>query len=442
VSADGNRSPGRTLPACIQSEQAVLGGLMISNRAWFTVSAVVIEEDFHTFEHRTIFGAIRRMLADGKPVDLVTLTGFLRDAGHLDIAGGYSYVGMLAADTPSAVNIEHHAKRVRELSDRRRLIALGQEIADAAYSGADSEAVTARCAAGIERMLATKAGAARKFADAVQDAEATIAANKARQTAGGVIGAPTGLPALDHVLGGFVGPRLVVIGARPGTGKTALLNQFAVHASRRGFGGLICSLEMGAAELVIRAMATAAQVNVTKLMRGFDDETNRGFDAATSIGDIPLWIDTETSTIEGVCAQIAAYKMRYGIQWAAVDHIGLIRTQQRFGSRNDQIGHISWELKSLAKRLNIPVIALSQLSRKGEDEGRLPREDDLRDSGNIEQDADVIVMAHVPKDERGKPVKTVRLGVVKNRAGPKLWIAANFQFDGQTQTFREIGGAQ
>jgi len=425
-------------PSCMESEQHVIGGLMIANGSWFTVSGIVSADDFYTHDHRVIFDAMRRMLSVGKPVDFVTLTGYLRDERELENAGGFSYIGTLAADTPSAANIEHHAKRVRELSMRRKLIALGQDIAALAYDGTDSEAITAQCSAGIERMLATRAGTSKRFAEALDDAEATIATNREKRLAGGVIGAPTGLPSLDHVLGGFTGPRLVVIAARPGTGKTALLNQFAIHSTYRGFGGLICSLEMGADELIIRAMAMTAGVNVTKLMRGFEEETQRGLDAAVGMGNIPLWIDTETSTIEGICAQIATHKLRHGIQWAAVDHIGLIRTQQRFNSRNDQIGHISWELKSLAKRLNIPVIALSQLSRKGEDEGRLPREDDLRDSGNIEQDADVIIMAHVPKEEREKPTKIVKIGVVKNRAGPRCWIAAEFQFDGPTQTFREI----
>ena len=437
--ADGHRlTSSVSPPSCIESEQYVIGGLMLANSAWFNVSGIVSAEDFYTHDHRVIFDAIRRMLSEGKPVDFVSLTGFLRDEKALDNAGGYSYIGTLAADTPSAANIEHHAKRVRELSMRRQLIALGQEIAALAYEGTDSETITAQCSAGIERMLATRAGASKRFVEALDDAEATIATNRAKRIAGGVIGAPTGLPSLDHVIGGFTGPRLIIVGGRPGTGKTAFLNQFGVNASHRGHAGFIDSIEMGTDELMIRSMALAAGVNVTRLMRGFEDEAQRGFDAAAGLGDLPLWIDTETSTIEAICAQVAMHKMRHGIKWAAIDHIGLIRSQQKFNNRNDLLGHISWELKSLAKRLNIPVVVLSQLSRKGEEEGRLPRPDDLRDSGNIEQDADIIIMLHTPREEAEKPQRPIKIGVVKNRAGPKCWLAADFVFDAPTQTFREI----
>jgi len=442
VSADGNRVQAlpKHPPHSTDAEQSVLGGLIIQNQAWYAVSALVSEADFYTHEHRVIWREISAMMRAGLPVDIITLTARMRDAITLEDGGGFSYVASLAADTPSAANIEAYAERVREMSQRRKAIAIGQEMVDAAHSGTEASVLISKFSGGIDALLRSTAGKSKTFCEAVSDAEETINANRERRTAGGAIGAPTGLPSLDRLTGGFVGPRLIVIGARPGTGKTALLNQFALHSARRGFPGLVCSIEMGADELIIRALASEAGVNVTKIMRGYHDEAQAAYEAAARIGDIPLWLDTETHTVEGISGQIAAHKRRYGIQWAAVDHIGLIRTEQRFGSRNDQLGHISWSLKALAKRLGIPVIALSQLSRKGENESRRPREDDLRDSGNIEQDADVIILMHTPPDVRDQPVKPVELGVVKNRAGAKGWLSGRFEFDGPTQRFLEVAG--
>ncbi len=424
-------------PHSMEAEQAVIGGLMIRDSAFFPVSGLVSAADFYRQDHQTLFAAIAKMAMAGKPVDFITLTEHLRDAGKLDEAGGYSYVGTLQADTPSAANIEHHAKTVRDHATRRRVLAFAMDLQERVWTRQGQDLIGGMGGA-LESLLRGAAGVSRRFAEAVDDAEATITANKAKRKAGGVMGAPTGLPSLDHITGGFTGPRLIVVGARPGTGKTALLNQFAVHSACRDHAGLICSIEMGADELVIRAMATASQANFTRIMRGFDDEVARAFDAAAELGDLPLWIDTETQTIEGICAQIAAHKLRYGIKWAAVDHIGLVRTEQRFSSRNEQLGHISWNLKALAKRLNIPVVVLSQLSRKSESESRKPREDDLRDSGNIEQDADMIILLHTPPEERDMPEKRLEIGVVKNRAGPKCWVPAEFRFYGATQTIREI----
>lgn len=439
MSADGDYSRGKSThpPQSTETEQNILGGLMLDNRKWYAVSGLVSEDDFYHPDHRTIWRGIATMLGDGRPVDFSTLSEHLRDQGQLEEVGGFSFIGTLAADCLSTSNIEAYAKRVRELSHRRSLIDLGRRTAQDALDGGESEAVAAQCAAGLERILSSRAGTSKRFAEGVEEAEATITANKAKRVAGGIIGAPSGLPALDRITGGFVGERLIVIGARPGTGKTALLNQFAIHSARNGFPGLICSLEMGCDELVIRALATEAKANVTLIMRGHDIEAQAAYDAASRIGDVPLWIDTATSTIEGICAQVAVHKARHGITWAAIDHIGLVGTEQKFGSRNDKLGHISWTLKSLAKRLKMPVIALSQLSRKGENEDRMPREDDLRDSGNVEQDADMIILLHTPPGRREDLCKPVEIGVVKNRAGPKAWINGCFEFDGPTQTFRQ-----
>lgn len=296
MSADGDCSRGKSThpPHSTETEQNILGGLMLDNRKWYAVSGMVGENDFYHPDHRTIWRGIATMLGGGRPVDFSTLSEHLRDQGQLEAVGGFSFIGTLAADCLGTSNIEAYAKRARELSHRRKLVDLGRSVARDALDGGDSESIAAQCAAGLERILSSRAGTSKRFAEAVEEAEATITANKAKRLAGGIIGAPSGLPALDRITGGFDGERLIVIGARPGTGKTALLNQFAIHSARNGFPGLICSLEMGCDELVIRALATEAQTNVTRIMRGHDNEAQAAYDAASRIGDVPLWIDTAT----------------------------------------------------------------------------------------------------------------------------------------------------
>jgi len=196
---------------------------------------------------------------------------------------------------------------------------------------------------------------------------------------------------------------------------------------------------MSEAQLAQRAAASLTGISLSLISRG-KPEAITAMGALTALGDLPAWIDDTTCDLDAICARIALYQRRNGIEWAAINHIGLIRTE-RFNSRNEQMGHISWTLKRLAKRLGIPIIALSQLSRRSEQDGRRPRADDLRDSGNIEQDADVIVMLHTGQEDRAQPQRPVQIGIVKNRLGPSLWFKERFEFDGATQRFYELAPA-
>jgi replicative DNA helicase len=196
---------------------------------------------------------------------------------------------------------------------------------------------------------------------------------------------------------------------------------------------------MGAEELMIRGLAAYTGKNVGRMFHGYDEEVSAAVTAAEKMGDLPLWLDADTSDVDSILAQIAVMKHRNGIRWAAVDHVGLVQTRQ-FNTRNDQIGHITGRLKQAAKRLQIPIIALFQLSRLSEKENRPPGLHDLRDSGNIEQDLDVAIFLHVDADQRDKPQRRVHVGVLKNRSGRSGWLKEEFRFDGTTQTFREVSG--
>lgn len=421
----------RQPPYSIDSEQSVLGAVLLDNRLWYPLAAKLREDDFYRADHRLIWSALREMMTAGTPCDLVTLSNHLRDRGALEQAGGLSYIGSLANDTPSASNATAYADRVAEFSGLRRIIAVGSEIAEMGYrpDGQTSTDILAQSLTRLTSLETRSQGKAQRFADAFNDTEAAIVALRDRRRRGELTGAPTGIAELDEALGGITGPKLIILAARPAVGKTAVLNLAAMSMARAGFGGLMCSLEMSTDALVIRALAAEAGCNVTALSRGDDLEV--GCRAMVSIGDIPLWIDCDTYDIAGICAQAAMHRHRHGIQWVAVDHIGLVETP-KFNSRNDQMGHISRTLKQMAKRLGVPVIALSQLSRECERDKRRPNLSDLRDSGNIEQDADQVVFLHSPYDNKNDPKRVLEFGVLKNRGGRTGWIYG-YQFEGATQ---------
>ncbi|MEC9361906.1 MAG: DnaB-like helicase C-terminal domain-containing protein [Pseudomonadota bacterium] len=436
MSGDGTPALPRTPPYCIESEQSVLGAVMIQNSAYFAVSAVVVTEDFYRHDHQILWRRLAAMIKAGKPVDFVTAAGELKDHGELDAVGGLAYLGMLANDTPSAANAVAYAERVSDFAKRRRIIAYAGDLAERAWTTPADE-LTGTITTGLNALLSRSTATSKRFVDAVNDADASIRASRARKLAGGTAGAPTGLSTLDRLTGGFSGPRLILMAARPKCGKSALLNQFALNAAASGWPGLIVSLELGADELAIRAMASAGQVSVTKLHRGGEEELEIAARATVALGDLPLWIDTESTKLDAILAQAALHRHKHGIKWFAVDHIGLVKTSGRFNTRNDQLGHISWSLKEMAKRLGIPCIALSQLGRECDKHNRRPRPDDLRDSGNLEQDADMVVMLHTPQADREKPIKPLQIGVPANRIGPSCWPDVWFEFDGRTQTIRE-----
>lgn len=422
-------------PHSIEPEQSVLGALMVDAACAITVFGIVTPADFYRTDHQVIASTIRRLHDKRAPHDLLSVTEVLRDSGELESAGGAGYIGLLAAEMFSVANVEHYAKIVRDKAMRRKVIALCSEVSDTAYGGR-SEDLTGMLAIGLEQLLKAGGSQAKKFSELLGATEEYLRFARERRRIGGTIGVPTGLPSLDKNLSGLCGGRLYGVAARPGMGKTALLNQIAFHAALRDQPGLIVSIEMGAEELIIRGLSAYSKRNVGRIFHGYDDECAAALEAARQLGDLPLWIDTDTNSLNAIIAQIAAMKHRHGIKWAAIDHVGLVQTE-KFNSRNDQIGHITSSLKRCAKQLQLPIVALFQLSRMSEKENRAPGLHDLRDSGNIEQDLDVAMFLHVESQHRNQPVRPVKVGILKNRSGRSAWLEG-FEFDGAVQTFREI----
>jgi replicative DNA helicase len=422
-------------PHSLEAEQNVLGAMLISPQAWELAAPLVHAEDFYRADHQLIYREASKFLTAGKQCDFVILTDHLRKEGRLDEAGGPGYLASLAVEMFSLTNVEGYARIVAEHAKRRRVIALCADVGDAAYGRVDANALLEQLSVGLEQVGRAETGKAKTFGQVLDAADKAVMLAKAKREAGGLLGAPTGIPCLDQRTGGLCKSKLFIIAARPGLGKSALLNQIAVHAARHGHPGFVASLEMDDEELGIRAMASAAVVNVTRLTFGATEEHARACEASVGLMELPLWVDTDTYELAAICAQIAHHKRVHGITWAAVDHIGLVETDG-YNTRNEQLGAITRALKKLAKKLDICIVALSQLNRTVEKERRRPMLADLRDSGSIEQDANLALFLHSDAEDSDAQIP-VLFGLLKNRGGRKGWINKRIDFDGATQRFIE-----
>lgn len=409
------------------TEIAVISACLADNRAVFEASAKCSADEFTDEGCAGLWRVMLSLHGERLPIDPATILPRIDNGKNPEAALAF---GEAYTSGYSASNVAVYADAIRDAATKARVVNLARELSAVADKTSGQDLI----ALGVQKLTALETrqqGSAQRFSEAFNATERAIIELRDRRRRGELTGAPTGIGDLDEALGGVTGPRLIILAARPAVGKTAVLNLAALSMARAGFGGLVCSLEMSTDALVIRALASESGCNVTGLSRGEDRDLDKGCEAMMGIGDIPLWIDCDTYDIAGICAQAAMHRHRYGIQWLAVDHIGLVETP-KFSSRNDQLGHVSRTLKQLAKRLNIPVIALSQLSRECERDKRRPNLSDLRDSGNIEQDADQVVFLHSPYDLKNEPKRPLEIGVLKNRGGRTGWIAGH-AFEGATQ---------
>ena len=411
-------------------ERELLGGLLIDPDAYWRVSKQLSSADFYVLEHREVFAAIaRRMDGDGA-VDPVVLSE--------DVPDYAEGVLRLAADAIGTANAASHAAIIRDYAMRRELWR-ALETVNALVGERMSPESCAEIAGQIEAIAQTARRSGKDWRAVMRDAVDAIDEAIQRSANGGTCGVPTGIPAIDKRTGGITAPRLWCIAGRPGLGKSAMANQIALHAAAHGYAVGICSLEMGADEIGIRAMSHRFQINVTRLWTGDVDaleEVTAGM-SSSGLADLPIHVDTDTFDLPGIIGTITEWRRKYSIALAIVDHIGLVEVAG-YSTRNDQLGAVSRSLKKLCKRLDMPIIALSQLSRETEKQGRRPRLSDLRDSGNIEQDIDVAVMLHADPDQDTETTTDLHIGLLKNRGGRKGWLPEAFAFDGPNQTFREV----
>jgi replicative DNA helicase len=416
-------------PHSIEAEQAVLGGLMIDNGTWDQVADLVVEEDFYRKDHRLIFRAIAMLAEEGQPFDAVTLSEWLTSHNQLNDAGGLAYLGTLAKNTPTAANIKAYATIVRERSVLRQLIRVSTTIADSAYNpDGRSSAEILDTAEKHVFDIAERGSRAQSGFTGIKDllVKAVDRIDTLYQNDSAYTGIPTGFTDFDEMTSGLQNSDLVIVAGRPSMGKTSFAMNLVENAAIKNRSPVaVFSMEMPGEQLVMRMMSSLGRIDQHKIRTGKLDDTDwpRLTSAVGILNDAPIYIDdTPGLTPMEIRARARRIKREHGLGLIVIDYLQLMQGSGNSSeNRATEISEISRSLKGLAKELSVPVIALSQLNRSLEQRpNKRPIMSDLRESGAIEQDADVIVFIY--RDEvynEDSPDKgTAEVIIGKQRNGP------------------------
>ena len=443
----------RVPPHSIEAEQSVLGGLLLDNQAWDRMGDLVTDSDFYRDEHRRIFRQIRNLLERSKPADVVTVAEALDAAGEGEQTGGLAYLGELAANTPSAANIRRYAEIVRERSVLRQLVATADEIAADALNplGRDAETLLDEAESKIFAIAEAGAGHSDGFVHInplLTQVVERIQELHDRDNPSDITGIPTGYVDLDRMTSGFQAGDLIIVAGRPSMGKTAFaLNIAESVAVETGLPVGIFSMEMGGTQLAMRMLASIGRLDSHRVRSGrlTDDEWSRLSFALGKLHEAPIYIDeTGGLTPANLRARARRLARQYGgkLGLLVIDYIQLMSSNRQGENRATEVSDISRAIKSLAKELQVPIVALSQLSRKVEERNdKRPMMSDLRESGAIEQDADVILMMYREEyykpDTPDKGIAEVIIG--KQRNGPTGTVRLTFL--GEYTRFESLAGA-
>ncbi|MGE4133164.1 MAG: replicative DNA helicase [Bdellovibrionales bacterium] len=418
-----NRLP----PQNIDAEKSILGGLMLEHDAWDEVAEYLTEDDFYKPAHRKIYAAIRELRRREMPADLVTVSNFLMEKGELETLGGPAYLAELIDQTPSTANITTYSKIVQEKSLLRKVILASQEFADKAYTQEfeNVDAFLDSMEAKVFQLAETKVSTG--LVDATELVKLSLEKIESLYTNKlSVTGVPSGFLELDELLAGFHPGELTILAARPSMGKTALSLNIALHAALNEKKKVAYfSVEMGKEQVMVRLLASASKIRLGDLRIGKieDQAWPRLINTAASISDTGLFID-DTSGVSpfDIRSKVRRMKAKYGLDMIMIDYLQLMSMKQKYESREREVSEISKLLKSIAKEMGVPVIALAQLNRGVEGRSdRRPMLSDLRESGSIEQDADVIMMIYREDyyDRDNPEIKGIaEVIVAKQRNGP------------------------
>ncbi len=413
-------------PQNLEAEQAVLGGVFQHPKSFHTIVDLIGAEDFYSPAHRKIFQAFLDLYNSSTPIDPVTVHDRLASAGDLAAVGGPAYLVELGGSVVTSANAVFHAGIVRDKSTLRRLIDTAGKIITDCYDSTNVDELLDSAEKDIFEISDTKSKSTMTTAaQAVKTAFEAIAARAAQHSA--CTGVPTTYARLDELTAGLQPSDLIIIAARPSMGKTALALNIALRSAvHHGTRTAVFSLEMSTEQLIQRMLCTFGKVDLANMRRGFldDEDWTKLYDAAQYLSGAAIFIDDtpSLSTLE-LRARCRRLKAEHGIQLVIVDYLQLMRASRNIDSREQEISDISRTLKAIAKELNIPVVALSQLNRKVEERSdKRPMLSDLRESGAIEQDADVICFiyrdeVYNKKDDNPKRgVAEIIIG--KQRNGP------------------------
>jgi replicative DNA helicase len=444
---------GKLPPQRLEMEAAVLGALMLEKDALTTVVDILKPVSFYKDGHQRIYKAISNLFDKSEPIDQLTVVQELREMGELEAAGGVGYVAGLTMHINSAANIEAHARVILEAAIKRELIRTATDILRDAYE--ETTDVFELLDATEKNIFQVSEDNMRKGVDSMQDlmVKAIKELEEKKHQKDGLTGVPTGFSALDRVTSGWQPSDLVIVAARPGMGKTA----FVVSAMRNAAVDFkkpvaIFSLEMSSLQLVNRLISAEAELDSEKIKKGnlADYEWSQLNHKISSLSTAPIFIDdTPALSIRELRAKCRRLKSQHDIQLIIIDYLQLMSGNDggKGGNREQEIASISRALKGIAKELNIPVIALSQLSRSVETRGgdKKPQLSDLRESGSIEQDADMVIFLYRPEyykiteDEMGNPTQGMgEVIIAKHRNGSLETV--QLKFIGKFTKFADLDG--
>ena len=422
----------RVPPHSLEAEQSVLGGLMLENESWYKVADIITEHDFYRQDHRLIFRSIAELADTSEPLDVVTLSEWLKQREELDNAGGLAYLGTLAKDTPSAANIRAYANIVREKSILRQLISIGTEIADEAFNPGELESSNLLDEAERKIFEIAEQGNRQQDFKGIKGLLKTTLAHidELSKSDASITGAETGYDELDDMTSGLQPGDLIIVAGRPSMGKTTFsmnLAEFIAINDKKPVA--IFSMEMPAEQLVLRLFASNGRVPLNDIRTGKirEEDWPRIGMAVKQFSETKLFIDDSAAlSPTEIRAKARRLHREHGqLGLIVIDYIQLMQSGNKSDNRAAEISEISRSLKALAKELEVPVIALSQLNRSLEQRpNKRPIMSDLRESGAIEQDADVIMFIYrdevYNEDTPDKGMAEIIIGKQRNGAIGKI----------------------
>ncbi|PXW81582.1 primary replicative DNA helicase [Nitrosomonas sp. Nm84] len=431
ISQDQFLDSYKTPPHSIESEQSVLGGLMLDNNAWEKVADIITDSDFYRQDHRLIYHHICKLIEQNKPADVVTIAESMEISAELQTVGGLAYIGTIVQNTPSAANIKRYAEIVRERSIMRNLAQIGVQITDSAYNPAGRSAANLLDEAEAKVFEIAEEGARGKegFMDIqplLKQVVERIELLYSQDNPSNVTGIASGFHDLDQKTSGFQPGDLIIVAGRPSMGKTAFSLNIAEHVALELHKPVaVFSMEMGGAQLAMRMLGSVGKLDQHKVRTGRLDDQDwpRLTHALGKLNEAPIFIDESAAlnALELRARSRRLYRQHGELGLIVVDYLQLMSSSSQGENRATEISEISRALKGLAKELKVPVIALSQLNRSLEQRpNKRPVMSDLRESGAIEQDADVILFIYRDEvynpDSPDKGIAEIIIG--KQRNGP------------------------
>ncbi|WP_394871341.1 replicative DNA helicase [Clostridium butyricum] len=381
----------RVMPSSLEAEQTLIGCILNSTDKFIEADTILNSEDFYVDKHKKIYETIKKLCDNSVSVDTVTVVDNLKKKGILEECGGITYLSNLETGAVNYSSIENYARIVKEKSDRRALVKAGSKLMEDAFEKEDVKEAIEDAEKCIFNVSASKNITGPERIDTILE-KAFVKLEKRCKNGGGLVGISTGFKGIDDITGGLKPGELVIVAARPSMGKTAFALNIAQSASRTS-SVIIFSLEMETESLLNRMISSSCMIKMNDIQSGTltDDQFVRIMKRTSELGKRNLYIDDKSTMLSDIKALCRKQKLQKGLDVIVIDYLQLIRTTMKANQREQEVSYISKELKSLAKELNITVIALSQLSRAPEARNdHRPMLSDLRESGSIEQDADII----------------------------------------------------